>query len=174
MYHNLAINNSNVVLTKSSVIMSNEKSPQMNKNVFDYESSQEEGEVKGNTIDITSDGDCEALGKQAVVTPKRKLNGTWGDFDSSSDEGDEDDEHQNKKPKKYPTKTIKIDGRTIVVTPAIKDRQKEYGLGEHAGREIPQNSKFLGHNENSVPEELKGKSVTLILHFNYDNWSENR
>ena len=175
MYHKLATINNNNVLTTSSVSMSNEKIPPMNpKNVFDYESSQEEGEVKGQTIDVTSDGDFEAFGKQGV-TPKRKLNGTWGDFDSSSEKDDEDDEHhEKKKPKKYPTKTYKINGKTIVVTPPIKDRQKEYGLGQHAGRVIPQNSKFLGHNKNPVPEELKGKTITLVLDFNYDNWSEHR
>ena len=59
-----------------------------------------------------------------------------------------------------------------MLTPAVKHREKEYRMGKHPGRVIPKNDKFLGHYKNPVPEELEGKTVTLILHFNYEVWSE--
>ena len=135
------------------------------KNPTDYEPSKEEGVFcKGETVDITSDGEIEDFAEKKEAT-KRKS--SW--LESSSRSDDEDEE---KLKNKYKPKTIKINGRTLVVRPAVKNREKEYRMGKHPGREIPQNSKFLGHNKNRVPEELEGQTVTLVLHFNYEVWSE--
>ena len=147
--------------------------PPMSQKHLAYDESSAEGrgraQEKKKIIEIKSDGEVDTYDEETVA-PKRKFDESSEDC-SWSEEESQDDMEKKARPDNTP-RTIKIDGRTIVVTPPIKDRIKKYRIGRYQGRVIPRNKKFMGHWKNPAPEEFKGKSVKFILKFNYEVWSE--